>query len=140
MARPRAGDWFEDEVENWRTAGVQVVVSLLEREEENELGLEAEADLCRSRGIDFVSFPIADRGVPTDPKAATELAHRLGRSDRAIAIHCRAGIGRSSLVAALVLTHRGVKSDIAFSLIQAARGVAVPDTEQQRDWINRLGC
>jgi protein-tyrosine phosphatase len=138
MARPRAGDWLEDEIENWRAAGVQVVVSLLEPSEEAELGLQAEADACRSRGIEFIRFPIADRGVPSDRKAALELAQTLGRSEQAIAIHCRAGIGRSSLMAALVLIHRGVTPDTAFGLIQAARGVAVPDTDQQLDWVSRF--
>lgn len=138
MARPRAGDWLEDEIENWRAEGVQVVVSLLEPSEEAELGLEAEAEACRSQGIEFIRFPIADRGVPADRETALQLARQLGASEQAIAIHCRAGIGRSSLMAALVLAHRGLSADAAFDLIRAARGVTVPDTDQQREWIERL--
>lgn len=33
MARPRAGDWLEDEISGWRAQGVEIVVSLLEQEE-----------------------------------------------------------------------------------------------------------
>jgi protein-tyrosine phosphatase len=137
MARPRAGDWLDDEIDNWRAAGVEVVVSLLEREEEVELGLESEADTCRSRNIEFIRFPIADRGVPPDRDAAIKLAQLLSSSDRATAIHCRAGIGRSSLMAALVLIQRGISPDDALDLIQLARGVRVPDTDDQREWIRQ---
>ncbi len=62
MARPRAGDWLDDEVAAWRDEGIDIVVSLLEPEEVAELGLLSEADLCRGRGMDFVAFPISDRG------------------------------------------------------------------------------
>src|SRR5215207_7452876 len=64
MARPRADDWLEVDITEWRTSGVDLVVSLLEREEVSELGLQREAELCRACGIEFVSFPIPDRGVP----------------------------------------------------------------------------
>jgi hypothetical protein len=43
MARPRAGDWLESEVDEWKAAGIDVVVSLLERDEVVELGLQREA-------------------------------------------------------------------------------------------------
>ena len=138
MARPRAGDWLGDEIANWRASGVQVVVSLLETSEEAELGLEPEADMCRSAEIKFVRFPIADRGVPADHEAALQLARRLGGSEQAIAIHCRAGIGRSSLVAALVLVSRGATPGSAFDMIQAARGIPVPDTDEQREWVSQF--
>src|SRR5579859_4696157 len=99
MARPRAGDWLEDEIQSWLSAGVEVVVSLLEREEVSELGLEMEAAICRSAGIEFLSFPVADRGVPAEPGSALALAAGLAQSKRSIVIHCRAGIGRSAVLA-----------------------------------------
>jgi protein-tyrosine phosphatase len=138
MARPRGGEWLDDEVENWRAAGVQVVVSLLEPDEELELGLATEADACLSRNIEFIRFPVADRGVPHDRDAALGLARMLSSSGRATAIHCRAGIGRAALMAALVLIQSGVTPDSALELIQTARGAPVPDTDQQREWIKKV--
>lgn len=38
-ARPRGGDWLEDEMKAWRRLGVTTIVSLLTPEEERELGL-----------------------------------------------------------------------------------------------------
>ena len=138
MARPRAGDWLEDEIAGWKAQGVDVVVSLLEMEEVTELGLRREAELCRATGIEFVSFPIPDRGVPASRRETAKLAKSIAAkiaAGRAIAIHCRAGIGRSSIVAACALVCAGIDADTAFVLIARARGVSVPDTDEQRNWV-----
>jgi hypothetical protein len=138
MPRPRAGDWLEDEIAGWKEAGIDTVVSLLEREEIAELGLGSEAELCSAKGMEFVSFPIPDRGVPASPCDATVviglLCTRL-TAGKAVAIHCRAGIGRSALIAACVLTRSGYDAHEAFTMIAASRGVTVPDTDGQRDWV-----
>src|ERR1700720_3036154 len=77
LPRPRAGDWLEDEVRSWRAAGIDVVVSLLMNEEMAELGLAGEAQLCRANGVEYVAFPVLDRGVPSSAKATAELVRRL---------------------------------------------------------------
>jgi protein-tyrosine phosphatase len=137
MARPRADDWLEVDVTEWRTSGVDLVVSLLERQEVSELGLQREAELCRACGIEFISFPIPDRGVP-EIRQASEIARSIAdgiASGRSIAVHCRAGIGRSSVIAACAMICSGIEAGEALTLIRAARGVIVPDTEEQRDWV-----
>lgn len=48
MPRPRAGDWLDEEILDWRAEGIDIVVSLLEREEVIELGLERERRFWRS--------------------------------------------------------------------------------------------
>jgi hypothetical protein len=42
-ARPRGGDWLEDELNGWRLAGINVIVSLLESDEVAQLGLLEES-------------------------------------------------------------------------------------------------
>jgi protein-tyrosine phosphatase len=114
------------------------VVSLLEPEEVAELGLQDEARLCRENTIAFVSFPIPDRGVPPSWQAASDLARLLALQageGRTVAVHCRAGIGRSPVIAACALVQLGMNPDRAFEAIAKARGVAVPDTEHQREWV-----
>src|SRR5262245_40015723 len=41
-ARPRGGDWLDDETRAWRRAGVDIVVSLLEDDEAAQLDLADE--------------------------------------------------------------------------------------------------
>jgi protein-tyrosine phosphatase len=142
MARPRADEWLETEVNEWKNSGVDTVVSLLEQEEVSELGLQREAELCRSNGIDFISFPIRDRGLPESQREASQIARSLAadlRDGRSMAIHCRAGIGRSSVVAACALICSGLGAEEALALISAARGLSVPDTDEQRDWVVAFG-
>jgi hypothetical protein len=90
MPRPRAGDWLSDEIDSWRNANIRTVVSLLESQEIAELGLKEEPQLCASCGIEFVSFPIRDRGVPNSYGALNQLivlefpgfsGHASGASD-----------------------------------------------------------
>lgn len=142
MARPRADEWLEAEVNAWADAGVEMVMTLLESEEVSELGLQREAELCRTYGIAFMSFPIPDRGVPESRRDASRIARLLAiglREGRSIAIHCRAGIGRSSVMAACALICSGHEAEQALRLISASRGLAVPDTDEQRDWVIAFG-
>jgi protein-tyrosine phosphatase len=137
MARPRAGDWLEDEIAYWRRSGVEIAISLLERDEIEELGLGVEAELCKESGIRYLSYPIPDRGIP-DTGDAMRFAADIAGMGRPTAIHCRAGIGRSSIMAAAILVSGGVDPAAALLAIQDARRVPVPDTDEQREWVMQL--
>jgi protein-tyrosine phosphatase len=140
-ARPRGGDWLADEAAGWRRAGINVVVSLLEKEEAAQLQLAGEKDLVESEGIDFVSFPIPDRGVPASMPLALSLLGRIAAAlekGRSVAIHCRQGIGRSGLIAAGVLVTSGVAPDKALEVVSIARGIPVPETQAQTEWLHHL--
>jgi protein-tyrosine phosphatase len=140
-ARPRAGDWLADEIAAWRRGGVDTVVSLLEAQEIAEIGLAAEPALCRAAGADFLSFPIADRGVPNSAQDVSVLADNLvarRASGAGVLIHCRAGIGRSALIAACALVVMRLSPEEAFDRIGRARGLAVPDTTEQREFVARF--
>lgn len=126
MPRPRAGDWLSDELAAWRLAGVDVVVSLLTDDEVEELGLQHEPKLCEEIGLTFVSYPIVDRHVPTSIEDFVRIVSRLDdylADDRGVAIHCRMGIGRSSLVAACILVKSGCSVTQAFDSISQDRGI-----------------
>ncbi len=141
MPRPRAGDWLEEEIAGWRAEGLETVVSLLESSEVEELGLGSEAALCAAQGMQYLSFPIQDRGVPVTHRAIAPLIQTLAsqlRSKRAVGIHCRAGIGRSGLVAASLMSAFGIAPSDAFAMLSRARGVAVPDTEAQTSWVDEF--
>jgi protein-tyrosine phosphatase len=138
MPRPRSGDWLADELKAWRIEGIDVVVSLLTSLEVMELELTNESDICGTHEITFVSFPIIDRQVPATLSSATELVNQIDnflQQGRTVAIHCRAGIGRSGVIAACVLLKQGYSPDLAFEIISKTRGVEVPDTDAQKAWV-----
>jgi protein-tyrosine phosphatase len=138
LPRPRSGDWLEDEIKSLRNVGVDMLASLLTREEVRELGLVDEARYCAAVGIEFVSFPFTDRGVPASVPDTLALVRRLAglvAEGRAVAIHCRQGVGRSALIAACVLVALGEKPEVALERVAKARGRPVPDTPEQRDWV-----
>ncbi len=139
MPRPRSGDWLRDEIQGLADAGITAMVSLLEASEEYGLGLSQEQEVCTGLGIGFRSYPIPDRGVPNHMPSLIELLRHIRsdlRSGQTVAIHCRAGIGRSGLVAGCVLISLGVEPDDALSEISSARGIPVPDAEEQIDWLH----
>ena len=143
MPRPRAGDWLEDEIDQWQSEGLKIVVSLLEPAEIAELEIGSEPGLCASRGIEYLSFPIPDRGVPPSVAAfdtfLAPVVKRL-RSGTAVGVHCRAGIGRAGLTAACILVRAGIPYPLAFPAISRARRVKVPDTEQQESWVQKFAA
>ncbi len=141
MPRPRGGDWLEDEISSWQRLGIDTIVSALTREEIAELDLSQEKEQCERAGIEFIAFPIMDRGVPPSSKDTWELVHRLEQAlsrGKKIAIHCRQGVGRAALLAACVLTSSGVNPLSAWERIATARGGAVPDTSEQKEWVMRF--
>lgn len=139
--RPRGGDWLEDEVAGWRDAGLEAIVSLLETDEAAQLGLEDERQVTESNGLQFLSFPIPDRGVPGSTadalKFVTDLTGALG-AGKNVAIHCRQGVGRSGLLAAASLMASGMSAREAVEAVSKARGVAVPETSGQLRWLDQL--
>ena len=141
LARPRGDDWLLDEILGWRDAGIQVVVSLLSEDEATELGLADEAEAVRRHGLRFINFPIEDYGVPSSANAVRELVNALEQllaEGHNIGIHCRAGIGRSSVVAACLLVQAGEDVEGSFERISNSRGREVPDTAAQRQWVGNF--
>jgi protein-tyrosine phosphatase len=139
--RPRGGDWLGDEASGWRQAGLDLVVSLLEKEEAAQLELADEGPTAESQQVHFVSFPIPDRGVPASTRAALLLLRNIAEAlekGKNVAVHCRQGIGRSGLIAAGVLMTSGIGVDEAIEIVSAARGQTVPETPEQLQWIHQL--
>ena len=142
-ARPRGGDWLQEEIASWHGAGIDTVLSLLTPEEEQSLDLTNEASVVKARGMNFMQLPIPDREVPgseTEVSAALEKLNAKLSSDRNVIVHCRQGVGRSGLVAVCLLVTNGLDVKTAVKSISAARGVPVPETKEQRQWIDHYAA
>jgi protein-tyrosine phosphatase len=140
VPRPQGGSALDGEMRALREAGIDTVVSMLEPYEAKDIGLEDEANAAEHAGLRFVNFPIPDRGLPASLENLTTLLSNLEAQiakGRKIGIHCRACIGRSSVVAAALLVRAGASAGEAWRRISRARGLPVPDTAEQRAWVER---
>lgn len=138
-AHARGGDWLLDEIADWHNSGVDMVLSLLSSDEEQTLGLDDEAETVRTQDMDFISLPIPDRQVPgseTESAAVLERVNARLAAGKNVLVHCRQGVGRTGLVAACLLAGKGLNPSAAVEIISAARGVPVPETREQMQWID----
>ena len=138
MPCPRGGERLEDELRYLANLDVQMLASLLTDDDALGYELELEETLCREVGIEYLSFPIEDHGVPESADDATafieSLATRL-EGGQNIAVHCLAGIGRSGLICACLLVTAGFSPQQAFIKLGANRGIASPETDEQKKWV-----
>jgi protein-tyrosine phosphatase len=140
-ARPRGGDWLDDEADGWRRAGIDVIVSLLEEDEAAQLDLADEAKAAEANGIRFLALPIPDRGVPASATATASLIAAILEAleeGKNVAVHCRQGLGRSGLISAGVLVSSGLDPEQSIAVVSSARRQTVPETPDQRSWIQQL--
>ena len=138
MACPALDPRAPASIANIARLGIRQVVSLLEPSEARSLGLEGERLEVKSHGMDFISLPIRDMGVPASVDDFSQVAQMLFTQVCAginTLVHCRAGIGRSGLMSAAVLLHTGMSVDEAFDYVSRMRGVRVPETGEQHDWL-----
>jgi protein-tyrosine phosphatase len=138
MPRPRGDDWLEEEIIKLKKQNIGSLVSLLEQHEITELGLRNQPALCSKHDLEYINFPIVDRSVPEKGSKIDSLIEQLYQkilNGNSIVIHCRMGIGRSSIVAACVLLKQGFKTEQILQKITLARGLKVPDTDAQIQWL-----
>ena len=140
-SRPQGGVWLHEDIHQLKSEGIDILVSLLSFPESRELELDHEKTVCSNVGISFVNFPIPDREVPPSRFAFVTFAqflHKRASEGLSIGVHCRACIGRSSVLLATVMRLQGFTAKEAFNRISAARGLNVPDTPAQAKWVAGL--
>lgn len=135
---PAAAPDLIRDIRSWRAEGIQLVVSMLEPDEAEDLGVGSEAGTCRDLGIEFACVPTPDHWIPNDERtfdAAVALATSRLLAGNGVATHCYAGIGRSPMFAACVLVRTGLDVASACRVLSAARRMPVPEMAEQRQWV-----
>lgn len=96
------------------------------------------AAAVRAAGLEWTHLPIPDYGVPDAGFMAgwreLDLARRL-REGESWAIHCRAGLGRTGTVAALLLVENGTSAVDAIAQIRREHDAAAVETEAQEAFL-----
>jgi len=137
MARPPGGARLKDEIRAISDAGFSVVVSLLTDAEQIELDLVNEGLHCEELELTFVRLPIEYMRVPAlDEHTIAIIAglRELHAAGNSIVVHCRAGVGRSPMIAACIMMSEKYGIHSAFIQLSEARGMKVPETPEQREW------
>jgi protein-tyrosine phosphatase len=139
IPRPRGDERLDDDMHALYEAGIDIIVSMLEPAEAKELGLGDEQSSALNAGIALISFPIRDHGIPQDQEKFAAFLSGLERqmlAGRRVGVHCRACIGRSGVVTTSLLIRSGISPKRAWAQISAARGHSVPETAEQKAWVN----
>jgi len=112
-----------------------VLVSLLEPDEYEALGIAGLPHAAEETGISVLLLPIRDVSVPASMErcraTVAEMITALA-ADKTVVVHCRGGLGRSGLVAACCLTACGAEPDVAIRSVREARPGAVETKAQER--------
>lgn len=136
MPKPSA-DHLQECIEHYRSDGVTTLISLLALAETKDLSLEDERAICEGEQVDFINLPIDDFGLPDREgfKSLIRDVSRRLRNNEGVAIHCRAGIGRSGMLTCCTLAGFLGSAQEAIDIVSQARGEAVPDTIEQHAFI-----
>ena len=113
-----------------KSAGADAVITTMPNDEMAGNGVTELPDVCSSTGLQWFHFPIED---DTSPGEAFRQAWENGKSrvfeilDRSgtVAIHCKGGSGRTSLMAAVILCERGMNHDQILDQVKALRPYAL---------------
>lgn len=116
--------------------GVDVLVSLMEPFEYDELNIPTLLDDARARGIETMHLPIPDGEAPPQEQSdnarqVLDMVRRHLAAGRSVVIHCRGGQGRTGMMAAALLTTYGHAAGAAIASVREVQPRAVESVVQQ---------
>ena len=138
---PAGGRNLDAAIRSLRGHGIESLVSLLSVDEVQVLGLTNEERDCADAGIAFRWFPVHDHSIPASMDEFRTLVSDLQqdlRAGKAVGAHCFAGIGRSCMFMAALLCAEGLSAGESFARLSKARGLTVPDTWLQTQWVEHF--
>lgn len=126
-------------IRNW---GASTVVTLIEDHEFEFLQVSQLGEAVRHLDMDWIHLPIRDVDIPDQrfeqgwKRYGLEIHDRI-QTGHKILIHCRAGIGRTGLVAARILVERGYFPGEAIRRVREVRRGAI-ETQAQENYVLAL--
>jgi len=119
--------------------GADSILTLVETEDFERLGVPRIAECIRAEGLNWYHMPIPNMEVPGEEfnaawaKDGKKILHSLCSGGRLI-IHCAAGLGRSGMIAAKILSVFNTPPQSAIAAVRKVRPGAI-ETAQQENYI-----
>ncbi len=142
---PQGHEKLASEIQTLKNANYKLVISMLTPEEQVKHGLTREQAICTAQGITYLNFPIRDEIADSDSETmrfiqlvSSELQQTLSDENTKVLFHCRGGVGRSSMLIALVMAQFGYDVEQVFQWITLARGETAPESNAQLEWVKKL--
>jgi len=109
-----------------KSAGANAIVTLMPTPELQSNHAASLPDVCQQYDLAWFHFPIEDDAAPAEEFAAAWTAHaaavlQILADGGTIAVHCKGGSGRTGLMVAMLLIHRGVPLINVIEQIQEIR-------------------
>lgn len=114
---------------------VNVLVTLLTEQDLEILRIPDLFTAVKAEGLISRWFPIQDFGIPTSMQGLIDLVQFIlaeVQQGKTVIIHCKAGLGRTGMVAAACLVALGSTPDAAFALLRKIRPGVVETIEQEQ--------
>ncbi len=140
---PLGDEKLADEIKSLQQKNYKLIISMLTAEEQEKHGLTAEYEQCVINNIVYLNYPIKDEIADNDKKTlefVTKVIAEIQQltNNEKILFHCRGGVGRSSMMIALVMASFGYDVNEVFAKITHARGEQAPETKNQLQWVKKL--
>lgn len=133
--QPWARD-LETDMKAIKAWGASLIITLMERHEFQLLAVPDLPEQVAANGMAWLHLPIRDVDIPTAeflvnwPVQCSGLLDRLAGGEK-ILLHCRGGLGRTGLAAAMLLIDTGVLPDPAITLVRKVRPGAIETRAQE---------
>ena len=117
-------DAYNDELPELYSKGIGAVVSLL--------NMPSDKVVWESAGFAFLCLPIQDGGAPTleQAKEFIRFTDEQRAKNRAVAVHCEGGLGRTGTMLAAYLISKGATAQDAITQVRAAEKSAIETLRQ----------
>ncbi|MGE0490010.1 MAG: dual specificity protein phosphatase family protein [Vulcanimicrobiota bacterium] len=131
------GRQLAEDLESLSEQGVGAVVCLIPLAELESYGVGQLLAEYRSRGWQAYHLPIVDQRVTTvdEMRAAVDWVDERLAQGLAVVVHCVAGLGRSGMLAASLLTSRGLSPEEAIAAVRQTRSPRAVETRIQEQLV-----
>ena len=126
-----------EDVKTISSWNAKAVLTLMEKKELERFGVANLGEVIAQHRIDWYHLPIQDMSIPDKRieenwSVISEGLRLIIKSGGNILIHCRGGLGRSGMIAALILVELGWSPEAAIQKVREVRPGAIETRDQER--------